>query len=405
MITIVHHPGGSKRLGELLVDNFKSRKWSSFRAAIAFAKRSGVKHIAPSLTEFAKRAHVKISLGIDQCGTSVESVEDLLKAVGTKGELWLFHNEAANSPTFHPKVYLFSNSTAAECFIGSGNLTEGGLFTNYEAFVHLHLNRGNTDDETLLKQAENLLNQWTASEPGTALKVNLELITKLKARGDLPTEAEINRRKAATNKVIKGGVLNQATKLFASVPVSAAPRVASEVAAKRSALAEAPEEVGMASVATGFVITLQNTDVGVGQTSKGASRRSPELFLPKVCVNAKPDFWGWPNLFKADPEWTGPVDREGFGKMDREAVRMRLGTTTLSVNWWYNPGKKDFRTRNEALRSAGNIGDILRIEPIIGEIGFDYYVEIIPKGTSQFERFEAMCTEPVRNSLKKWGYY
>jgi hypothetical protein len=124
-----------------------------------------------------------------------------------------------------------------------------------------------------------------------------------------------------------------------------------------------------------------------------------------VCVHANPGFWGWPELFNADPDWAGPTDSQGYGKMDRQGVTMRLGTQTLSVNWWYNPNKKDFRLRNEALRAAGNIGDILRIETAAGKGGFDYYVEVVPQGTSLFAHYLALCTEPVLNSKKKWGYY
>jgi len=145
--------------------------------------------------------------------------------------------------------------------------------------------------------------------------------------------------------------------------------------------------------------------VGHGQTTSGTSRRSPEIFLPKVCVHANPEFWGWPGLFKRDQAWKGPTDGQGYGKMDREGVRMRLGTETLSVNWWYNPDKRDFRLRNEALRNAGSVGDILRIELSHGSGGFDYYVEIIPKGTSLFPQFAALCKQPVRNSKKTYGYY
>jgi len=32
-------------------------------------------------------------------------------------------------------------------------------------------------------------------------------------------------------------------------------------------------------------------------------------------------------------------------------------------------------------------------------------VEIIQKGTSEFAKFDALCTERVRNSPKKFGYY
>src|SRR5438552_2031319 len=147
MITIVDNPQGSKRLGDLLVERLQSDAWTSFRAAVAFAKRSGVKHIAKDLRAFAHRANVKISIGIDHCGTSAEAVADLLATVEKKGEVWLFHNET--NSTFHPKVYLFENAECAEGFVGSGNLTEGGLYTNYETFVHLSLDRKSAEDSKL----------------------------------------------------------------------------------------------------------------------------------------------------------------------------------------------------------------------------------------------------------------
>jgi hypothetical protein len=103
MISIIHHPDGNKRLGDLLTEHFESQQWSSFRAAIAFAKRSGTKHITARLREFTKRGNVKLSLGIDQCGTSFEGATDLLSAIGNYGELWLFHNEISSHPTFHPQ--------------------------------------------------------------------------------------------------------------------------------------------------------------------------------------------------------------------------------------------------------------------------------------------------------------
>jgi HKD family nuclease len=101
---------------------------------------------------------------------------DLLAAVQPTGEVWVFHNETPTHPTFHPKVYLFSNDSSAECFIGSGNLTEGGLFTNYEAFVHLCLDKTKADDKKFFNHLEVLLDSWSTPANGTALKLTLEVI-------------------------------------------------------------------------------------------------------------------------------------------------------------------------------------------------------------------------------------
>ncbi|MGI8966786.1 MAG: hypothetical protein ACR2H1_11970, partial [Limisphaerales bacterium] len=73
--------------------------------------------------------------------------------------------------------------------------------------------------------------------------------------------------------------------------------------------------------------------------------------------------------------------------------------STNSGQGQYNPDKKDYRLRNEVLRNAGNVGDVLRIELTDGKAGFDYYVEVIPPGTSLFEQYAALCS--IRSQLQK----
>ena len=41
-----------------------------------------------------------------------------------------------------------------------------------------------------------------------------------------------------------------------------------------------------------FLMTLQRTDVGVGQTTTGTSRRSPEIFVPLSARDAAPALLG-----------------------------------------------------------------------------------------------------------------
>jgi hypothetical protein len=139
---------------------------------------------------------------------------------------------------------------------------------------------------------------------------------------------------------------------------------------------------------------LQNTDVGVGQTTHGTSRRSPEIFIPLKARDFDPDFWGWPDSFV-----------ESRTKFDRTGVRMRLGTQNITVNMMCWKLKRDFRLRNEMLRSGGKVGDILRLEKAPAGRGIDYYAEVVLKGTTQHPVYLARCVESVPNSNKKFGYY
>jgi hypothetical protein len=69
------------------------------------------------------------------------------------------------------------------------------------------------------------------------------------------------------------------------------------------------------------------------------------------------------------------------------------------------PDKHDFRLRNATLRDAGVVEDILRIEEAPAGNPYDYYAEVIPKGSSDYAKYRGICANPVRNSNKRWGYY
>jgi HKD family nuclease len=408
MKSLIHHPAGDIRLGTLLLENLRQARWDTFKAAVGFAKRSGTKHVAPAIRTFAGRGGVQLSIGIDQGGTSAEALQDLLDAVGEKGRVFIFHNLAHSS--FHPKMYLFRNDSLAECFIGSGNLTEGGLFTNYEAFVQMKLEIANVRDAEFLENMDRLLDDWADPAQKTVQHLTQALISQLQTAGLLLTEAQIRERNETTKPKERSGT-EPTHNLFAAVAVNPAPPVAVAPPAKPTDASGTPSSGAAAAIVTAsirrpaFLMTLQNTDVGIGQTTAGTSKRSPEIFIPIGAVRENPDFWGWPGLFEPDLSWTKKRDSEGRGKMDRKSVRMSLRSRTLSVNWWYNPDKIDIRMRNSDLRDAGNVGDIMRIEKTDTAIGYDYLVKIIKPFDAEFEATLAACSTKVRApSKKRYGY-
>ena len=107
----IHQPAPSHRLGDYVKANL-SGSWTHFRAAVAFVKRSGTRHIAEAISAFARTSHVEIVAGIDHRGTSAEGLRDLLDAARPNGRVIVFHNRLPY--TFHPKVYLFKSPGAAE---------------------------------------------------------------------------------------------------------------------------------------------------------------------------------------------------------------------------------------------------------------------------------------------------
>lgn len=373
------------RLGDWLNKNLDC-DWSEFRAAIAFVKLSGVKHIAEKLTAYAKLGRVEIIVGIDHQGTSYEGLKGLMKAVSSSGRVAVFHNTLLH--TFHPKIYLFKSINRAEVVIGSGNLTQGGLFTNYEAGLQVELDLNSVADRELLKDIERALDAWSDSKSGTLMDLNDENLDSL-IRADLVLkEIEMPRASIGENSPDSEAISGDGKVItsFQARTVPAAPPIILSATGTDSILVSLHR----------YAMTLQKTDVGVGQITVGTSRRSPEIFIPLKARDANPRFWGWKEKFKEDP------DRSG--KFDRKSVRMRVGNDVVEVNMMTWPDRRDFRLRNEALRSLGEVGDILVIEKVKGA-NFEYDVKVISVGSKKFEIILAKCDQTVQNSEKRFGYF
>jgi HKD family nuclease len=401
-MNLIIQPGCLSRLGDFLCSHLHDERWRHFRAGVAFMKYSGVRHLAPALSQFVTRGgRARISVGVDFGGTTAEGLKGLLDCVGSNNEVWVYHNEG--SSTFHPKLYLFKAEDGhADLAVGSGNLTEGGMFTNYEAAVMLALDPDAEGDAQILAQAEEAIASWCDASSGMARRLDLALIEKLLEQGYILTErqaARVHATRLAASKAL-GSKTAKRKPLFASTSVAKppAPKWHTSTAFPEPKASVSGIEIPPAATVTGFLMTLQKTDVGVGQTTTGTSRRSPEVFIPLAARDYAPAFWGWPTDFSPDP--TKP------GKMDRSGVKMWLGTQVIDVNMMTWPDKHDFRLRSEALRSGGSIGDILRLEKADSSIGFDYLAYVVPQGTMEYRHYMTFCINKAKGkSQKLWGYY
>ena len=395
---LIYQPSESGRLGDFLNRGFAGN-WTHFRAAVAFVKRSGVRHIEGGLASFARDHDVEVIAGIDHRGTSHEGLQNLLESVSPSGRVVVFHNPGLL--TFHPKVYIFKNASAADVVIGSGNLTGGGLFANYELGVRLLLDLDDPAHAAFLESLELRLDSWSDGSAGTAHVLDQDLLTDLTQRGLTPSERLLIPPRGEAG--VAGAASTSRGFPFTAKRELGPPAVSGlqrrPAASTQNPLALVlPDESITNEPRVGFVMTLQQTDAGVGQTTPGTSARSPEIFIPLVARDEEPDFWQWPGGFINDPSIAG--------KRDRFGVRVRLGGEVFNANISYFHHRRDFRIRSEKLRTAANIGDILRLEGSAGPpAGYDYYAEVIPQGSPRFAAYDVLCRSRVRNSQKRYGYY
>ena len=266
------------------------------------------------------------------------------------------------------------------------------MFTNYEAALHVSLRLADPRDASVLRSIERTLDAWADLSTGAALVLDHALLARLIASGLTPSETA-DPSASGGAKGDDSGRTDPAGSLFAARTEPGPPAVPVHGRDQEAPPADKPTSVGR----LGFVMTLQQTDAGVGQTSTGTSRRSPEIFVPLAARDDDPAFWGWPEAFTEDPDKPG--------KRDRREVRMRLGDEVVLVSMMTWPDRHDFRLRNEKLRSAGRPGDVLRIEKAGPGADHEYAAEVIRQGTSRHAAHLDRCRQVVRNSEKKYGYY
>lgn len=193
----VYNQTVSCRFGVELADQFGNETWTRFDVAVAWVRRSGIRHLTPALTEFLRRrGTARFVVGIDIENTSKEGLEALLTLEEHgKIETYVHHNEHP-SVTFHPKVYLFSGKHNARLIIGSNNLTESGLFTNTEA--GLQVDAAVTD--TIVTQMLGAIESWCQPAGQMAHPLDAAFLEKLVENGYVSSEETLNRRRASTRR-------------------------------------------------------------------------------------------------------------------------------------------------------------------------------------------------------------
>lgn len=186
MISLITQPT-TDRFGTTLQEALEEGPWNRFDAAVAWVRRSGTRHLLPSLTAFLRRGGTaRFAIGIDIENTSAEGLSDLL-SLEEFGEVETFvhHNEA--DVTYHPKLYLLSNESRSCLIVGSNNITEAGLFMNAEASLRFE----EANEEPVFAQARAAIDVWCDTESGLARRLTADLIEQLRAGGYIISEEEL----------------------------------------------------------------------------------------------------------------------------------------------------------------------------------------------------------------------
>ena len=362
----------------------------------------------------ANGTNVSFILGVDFNGTSQEVLKELL---GWDVDVRIVKHRGPGH-TFHPKLYLFEWNHQATIIVGSNNLTEGGFFRNYEGAVKVTY--------YLPLEAERFgsactdLKRFIDPEGPTVYQLTPDLLERLIASGEIPTEAEARiGRDTPTRVRLDTGTEGEALFGTENIPLPPplpahlldrlvkdlrirrrARRVARVQRASRSLEGETPpidDQADDSLLPAAFYMTLPTLQ---GQTIPGEGR------IPLEAIEMAKEFWGWPD------EYTKTVGKGGTRVYWNWRPQWRIWSVedpdeiaVQEVRMYMYENSSDFRFYVRPLVTAGaDLGDLVRVTRIAEPGGAEFECVLSRKTTPEYRQWIDYCVQPVRNSPRRFGY-
>ena len=426
-VRFVAQPHGNQ-LGKLFLEELANpQPPKAITIVSAFVARATVHRMKSRLRELhAAGTKVRLVIGVDMGGTSKEVLQELCS--WSPIEVFVFKNKKVGV-TFHPKIYVVERDHVADFFVGSNNLTDGGLFKNYEGAVHLAYSL--PADAASLTAAKAELSKFLAPEAPVAKLLDEEYLAKLLARADIPSELE-SRQRARTAKVGSPSSVVDDTFGFEPTPgaLELPPEYQDLVLTANSAKLTEIKKGGKKAAASGSTKTVKRGGIMAAEplaqmapisfymelnategakAKKGDKSNIPgEQRIPLPAIWSAQEYWGWPDNYtvsinpgahrKRAKKDEGPKKE----KVDRIYHNWRpiwklslVGDPTKSVRrevrMYFYENSSDFRfTAGELKAWGGEPGDIVRITRVDDGTA-DFTCELVKKTHPLHAEWAAHC--------------
>lgn len=399
----------------------------------AFASLQAVLRVKARLCDLrARDTRVRVVVGVDMGGTSKEVLKEL---ASWPIEVFVFKNKKGGV-TFHPKIYLIQSAHSAELFLGSNNLTDGGLYGNYEGAVRVSYEL--PADAAQLTLARRQLSKFLCPAAPVARQLDDEYLQLLLQRRDIPDEAEARKRRReargrsepagpaadafgfeptpgppqlplAVQQVVLAAVRNQLDELENQRRAARKrARAASGASGRREAAHPAADIRTVEPVAqlspVSFYMELTAT--------RGRSGNIPgEQRVPLEAIGAAREFWGWPDNYT---ESRNPRKGNDPGGEDRVYLnwkptwRLRkVGDRTRAVlqdiRMYFYVNSSDFRFYSSDLVKWAKAGDIIELTRTEGE-NYSYECVLAVAGTRQHRAWKRLCRQGSTHTSRVFGF-
>ncbi len=352
--------------GDEIAKTLKSGKYSDFKAAVAYARNSGISRIYNELANFSNNGgKTSIIAGIDQNNTSYQALVNL--KTFAKENLFIHHDKNFDI-TFHPKVYLFGNKEIEKVIIGSSNFTAGGFFLNYEANIGVTLDTSKNAKD-FQKQVADYWNGLLNDD--NTKKCNLAFLDKLLEYGSVVDERKQKPFKEIIEKI--SNLPFKTRKQARTLPPTSIQVIITVPTLKEK-----------------FAMTLSGFDVS-------AKSQDPVILIPIVALKSMPLFWNWPILYTDS----------GAGYPQLYAIaNIRIDGKTLKdqhIRIYYYNKKKEFRLQCEPIKRNGKQGDIITIHNHPNK-PLEFDIELLRQNTTRHKAILSLLANKV-STQKFFAYY
>ena len=430
--------GPWQTLGDRLVAELESGAWTYLQGTVAFVKTSGVNRIADAFLEFSivNSGGVSLAVGLDMGGSSIEAVADLFSILELHGNrLLLVHNpQGYQSTTYHPKAWLFGAGEARRMLLGSGNLTSGGLYGNYEAGSCVTGTKG----ENFFVDAAAFITSVSDPANPEVVRATPEVMQRLHDDGDLPSEDQIRRVAAVTGglRPPKTGKLDR-TPVFTgrqvkSPPIPAVPHLPARQVTIQPASTFAPVARPATTPAAGprpsGRPSVTKSPAGLGSLPvlpplfplhryfyiTVEMKGKTEVYFAKRPLTEDPAFFGAPFRGLTTPRQLRASPQPQVDPMPIVCITLHLSTAIVLDHhelkmWTYSYGENandDFRVNLTApLMAQIPSMSVLQMErDPIDRPDLQYRIDIYPPTHADFQQMLAACTIRLPNSTRSYGW-
>lgn len=406
IISPLDQPLGKRRLMEDLKILLKDEELTEFGFAVAFAKIGPLYRLQDSLEKWRKAGKkIYAIFGIDHNGTSRQALEFALEHMDD-----VYYTQYRGH-SFHPKIYWFQGKAKAVAFIGSNNMTVGGMELNFEAAVELGFKL--PDEVADFVKAYATYDGLLPHNCVATNKLTPEILAKLDADGLLLDETKKRGEGAGSGwegrKVAhppaEGNKL--AVKPASSLPAKALlqrPLKKKELAAKAEILNIQAVSVDITKPlipVAGFAIQIKPHHNGEIFLSKTAAQQNPAFFGMPFTGKTTPKLAGNPTYPERTPDPICNIVVYGEGNV------VVLTLSKYALNTVFYEAKSEIRVTASPLVPHVPEYSVMVMSPS-DEAGVDYEMQIYRPDSPDYEMWESVCDQLMPSGGKqprKFGWF